>query len=136
MAHKGPRDIRTYSALFTRDGGQIAVEFPDLPGCVTCADTEDLAMERAREALEGFLYYMEQDDDPIPAPTPFDQVKAEPGQAVSLISVRMDIVREEERNRSITKSVTVPAWLNKMAIEAKINFSNVLQEGLKDRLGV
>ena len=65
LTHYGPKGIRTYPELFTRDGGQIAVEFPDLPGCVTCSDTEDLTMGRVKEALEGFLYYMEQDNRQI-----------------------------------------------------------------------
>jgi predicted alpha/beta superfamily hydrolase len=52
------------------------------------------------------------------------------------IAVRMDIVREEEAHRSITKSVTIPAYLNKLGIENNLNFSSILQEGLKERLGV
>ena len=48
----------------------------------------------------------------------------------------MDILREEMANRSITKNVTIPAWLNKMAMEHKINFSSALQETLRDRQGV
>ncbi|MDD2453405.1 MAG: hypothetical protein PHT11_08575 [Synergistaceae bacterium] len=60
----------------------------------------------------------------------------QPGEAVSLITVRMDIVREEEANKSVRKSVTLPNWLNKLAMEAKLNFSGILQEGLKKKLGV
>jgi len=48
----------------------------------------------------------------------------------------MDILREEERKKSVSKNVTLPAWLNKMAMEHKINFSSALQETLRDRLGV
>jgi post-segregation antitoxin (ccd killing protein) len=48
----------------------------------------------------------------------------------------MDILREGMANRSITKNVTLPAWLNKMAMEHKINFSSTLQEALRERLGV
>jgi hypothetical protein len=48
----------------------------------------------------------------------------------------MDIVREEEAHRSITKSVTIPAYLNKLGIEHNLNFSSILQDGLRERLGV
>ena len=136
MANKGKKDIRTYPAIFTRDEASISVEFPDLRGCVTFGKTEEEAVARAKEALEGFLYYSEQDNDPIPSPTPFDQVHLQPGQVISLITTRMDIVREEDANRSVTKSVTVPAYLNRLAVEANLNFSGILQEGLKERLGV
>ena len=53
-----------------------------------------------------------------------------------MVPVRMDIIREEQARKSISKNVTLPAWLNKLAVEAKINFSQVLQDGLKARLGV
>ncbi len=48
----------------------------------------------------------------------------------------MDILRDEMANRSITKNVTIPAWLNKMAVKHKINFSSTLRKALRERLGV
>ena len=53
MGKRGTGDIRTYPAVFTRNGDSISVEYPDLPGCVTCAHSEEEAAERAKEALEG-----------------------------------------------------------------------------------
>lgn len=38
--------------------------------------------------------------------------------------------------RAVNKTVTVPAWLNQMAIDAHINFSSTLQEALRQKLGV
>ena len=52
------------------------------------------------------------------------------------VSLRMDILRYEMANRSVTKNVTLPAWLNKLGMEHKINFSNALQEALRERLGI
>ena len=129
-------DRYVFPAVFTYDGDGVAVSFPDLPGCATFGTSEAEAVARAKEALEGFLYYSERDGDVIPVPTPFDKVQVRPGEAVSLVTVRMDIVREEEANKSVTKSVTLPNWLNKLAMEAKLNFSGILQEGLKKKLGV
>ena len=130
------KNLRVYPALFFHDEDAICVEFPDLPGCVTFGDTMEEALDSAKEALEGFLYSLEKDNDPVPAPTPFEQVEVEKGAILVAISVRMDIVREEEANRSVTKSVTIPAYLNKLGIENRLNFSNILQEGLKERLGI
>ncbi|MGI6783505.1 MAG: type II toxin-antitoxin system HicB family antitoxin [Aminivibrio sp.] len=136
MARKKIRDIRTYPAILTKDENGIAVEFPDLPGCVTCGSTGEEAVDRAKEALEGFLFVSERDGDFVPAPTPFEKIRVEEGQAVVLITVRMDIVREEEARRSVTKSVTLPAWLNQLGMEHNLNFSSLLQEALKERLDV
>lgn len=128
--------MRTYPAIFSKDEAGIAVKFPDLPGCFTCGKSEEEAVARAKEALEGFLYVSERDGDPIPPPTSFEKIQMEKGEAVVLVTVRMDIVREEEAKRSITKSVTLPAWLNKIGMENNLNFSNFLQEAIKERLDV
>ena len=52
MAQK--KDLRVYPALITRDGDGFGVSFPDLPGCLTCADTPEEALANAKEALEGW----------------------------------------------------------------------------------
>lgn len=136
MAKKRIRDTRTYPAVFSKDENGISIEFPDLPGCFTCGKTEEEAVTRAKEALEGFLYVSERDGDRIPPPSSFDKIRTKKGEAVVLITVRMDIVREEEARRSVTKSVTLPAWLNKLGMEHNLNFSSLLQEALKERLDV
>ena len=136
MANRGKKDMRTYPAIFSKYETGISVEFPDLPGCLTCGKSEEKAAARAKEALEGFLYVSERDGDHISAPTPFDKIQVEKGEAIVLITVRMDIVREEEAKRSVTKSVTLPAWLNKIGMENNLNFSSLLQEAIKERLDV
>lgn len=136
MANRGIKDMRTYPAIFSKDENGIAVEFPDLPGCFTCGKSESEAVARAKEALEGFLFVSERDGDHVPAPTSFENIQLEKGEAIVLVTVRMDIVREEEAKRSITKSVTLPAWLNKIGMENNLNFSSLLQEAIKERLDV
>ena len=39
-------------------------------------------------------------------------------------------------NRCVRKNLSIPTWLNTMALESNINFSNVLQEALKEKLGL
>lgn len=134
MAKK--KDLRIYPALLVEDDGAICVSFPDLPGCVTQGKDLEQALARATDALAGFLLCLEEDNDPVPAPTPLDDLVIPEGQKSTMISVRMDIVREEEARRSISKTVTIPAWLNKIAMESKVNFSQILQEGLRERLNV
>ena len=134
MAQK--KDLRVYPAFIAKDGDGFGVTFPDLPGCLTCADTAEEAISNAKEALEGFIYFAEKDGDVLPSPTPFEKLKVPKGATVILVSARMDLVRAQQENLSITKSITLPAWLNKMAMEAKVNFSQVLQDALKVKLQV
>ena len=48
----------------------------------------------------------------------------------------MPYTRDPIENYSIKKTLTIPQWLNKLAIEKKVNFSHVLQVALKNELGV
>lgn len=130
------KDVRIYPALLSEDGKYVCVRFPDLPGCNTFGEGYADAIASARDALGGHLLCMEEDNDPIPTPTPVSGLKPEKGEVAVLIDVRMDILREEEANKSVSKNVTLPSWLNQLAMESKINFSNTLQEALREKLGV
>ena len=48
----------------------------------------------------------------------------------------MPLIRSRVKNVSVKKTLTIPAWLNAAAEAAHVNFSQVLQEGLKARLGL
>ena len=116
--------------------GQVGVTFPDLPGCVTAGADEAEALREAKEALGLHLYGMERDGEAIPAPTRLLDVGESENARSILVDVWMPAIRSAVKEPSVKKTLTLPAWLNKLAVEAKINFSQVLQEGLKARLGV
>ncbi len=132
-------DFYEYPAVFTFDEGyDIAVTFPDLPGCATSGETEKEAFVMAKEALSLHLYGMEQDGDDIPTPSSFKDIQKhlEENECVVIIEVFMPSIRMAQENRSVNRTVTLPAWLNAKALECGVNFSAVLQEALKDRLHI
>lgn len=81
------KDTYIYPAYFTFEENGITIEFPDLPGCLSCATTAEEAFRHAREALGLHLFGMEQDNDPIPAPTPAQALHPEDGSMVTLVDV-------------------------------------------------
>ncbi|WP_373210329.1 type II toxin-antitoxin system HicB family antitoxin [Allofournierella massiliensis] len=123
-----------YPAVFTYEQGQeIAVSFPDL-GCATSGTNEDDALLSARELLGCVLNGLEEDGENIPAPTPLPLVKLEENERVVLVDVYMPSIRMAQVNRSVSRTVTLPAWLNAAALERQVNFSQVLQDALKEQL--
>ncbi len=123
-----------YPAVFTYEPGQeIAVDFPDLK-CATSGTTDDDALLSARELLGCVLYGLEEDGEEIPAPTPLGNVNIQPNERAVLIDVYMPSIRQANINRSVNRTVTLPAWLNAAALERNINFSQVLQDALKTQL--
>lgn len=129
------KNYYAFPAFFYFDEDGISIEFPDLPGCLPCAQTQEEAFRNAKEALGQHLYGMEQDHDPIPEPTPVNQLSPEDGGVVVMVEVFMPAVRERMNNKSVNRTVTLPAWLNAAAQERNINFSQVLQDALKSQIG-
>jgi predicted RNase H-like HicB family nuclease len=120
----------------------VGVVFPDLPGCVSHGDNDEDALRMAKEALSLHLWGMERDGDGIPDPTPikklgYDEYKDPETQlAVVLVDVWMELFREEMNNKSVTRAVTLPKWLDMKAKEANLSYSKTLQDGLMSRLGI
>jgi predicted RNase H-like HicB family nuclease len=135
----GKKDVYRYWAVFHYALEGVSVRFPDLPGCNTSGDNAEHAYVAAKEALEGFMYTLEQDNDPlIPDPTTLDGVlkQLEPDEAVCDVQVYMPTVRDAQEPSAVNKILTIPKWLNDAAEENNINFSQVLQEALKRNLGI
>ena len=123
-----------YPAVFTyEEGKEIAVVFPDLD-VATSGENDADALASAREMLGAVLYGMEEDGDPIPAPTPLNAVKLEENERAALVDVYMPSIRLAKVNRAVNRTVTIPAWLNAAAMERNINFSQVLQGALREQL--
>ena len=124
----------TYPAFFSFDTDGVSIEFPDLPGCLPCGHTPEEAFKRAKEALGLHLFGLEQDGCPIPDPTPVQNLHPEDGTAVAMVEVYMPSIRMAAVNSSVTRTVTLPAWMNAAAKERNINFSQVLQDALRKQL--
>jgi len=130
------KDRYFYPAIFDVADEGISIEFPDLPGCLPCADTIEEAIKNAKEAMSLHLYGMEKDGDPIPEPTEITKLELEKNQFVVMVDAWMIPFRDEMKNRSIKKTLTIPKWLDDLASENNVNFSHILQDALKDYLGL
>lgn len=125
-----------YPAVFTYEEGQeIAVFFPDLD-VATSGENEDDALLSARELLGVVLSGLEEDGEEIPKASSLRDLVVEENEKVVLIDVFMPAYRMANVNRSVNRTVTLPAWLNAAALEVNLNFSQVLQEALKEKLAI
>ncbi len=125
-----------YPAIFDYADDGISIEFPDLPGCLPCANSTEEAFHNAKEALALHLYGMEKDNDFIPEPTDIRNIKHDNNQSVVMIEIWMPPFRSEMENKAVKKTLTVPKWLDDLAVQNKVNFSHILQDALKHHLGV
>ncbi len=130
-------DKYVFPAVLTyEEGYDIAVTFPDLPGCATCGADEAEAIAMAKDALGGHLWCMETDGDEIPTPSKIKDIELEPGEVVVMVDVYMPSVRLSQENRSVNRTVTLPAWMNAKAVELGVNFSQALQDTLVNQYNI
>lgn len=118
------------------EGGYI-VTIPDFD-VSTQGDDYAEALFMARDAIGLCGIDLMDDKKPIPAASDFDSISIDPDlhQVKLLVDVDFAKYRRENDTRAVRKNCTIPAWLNEEAAEQGINFSQVLQDGLKARLGL
>ena len=127
---------QTYLAVFETDEGPgISVYFPDVPGCVSCGDNFDHALQMAKEALALHVYGMEKDGEALPERTDvIPEIGA--GDMVVPVTVYPDIVKDEINNRREKTTVTIPHWLKSAAEAEGLNYSRLLETAIKETLGI
>ncbi|WP_027702318.1 type II toxin-antitoxin system HicB family antitoxin [Metaclostridioides mangenotii] len=125
-----------FATFSPAEEGGYTITYYDVPGCISECDNIEDGLRYAKEALELHLWALEDDGDIIPTPSSPDSIKLVEGEFLVPIVVFMDSVRDELNNKVIKKTLTIPYWINKAALENNINFSKVLVEGLKRELDV
>ena len=126
-----------YTATFTPsdDGSKFYARVPDLPGCITTGSSLGDAIDQITDAASGWLVVAEDNGDPINPPSSQEQIEVPEGTLKSLIQIDTLRYRAQTDTRSVRKNVSLPAWMATMADKRHINCSQVLQDGLLQRLG-
>ena len=123
-----------YPAIFHPEESGYSVVIPDIDGCFTEGDTLEEAMDMAFDAI-GLCLEDCAGNFPV-ASNPAEIHPVGAGDFVTLIPFNMLSYRKKHDTKSVKKTLTIPSWLNTAAEEAHINFSSVLQAGLKQQLHI
>jgi antitoxin HicB len=59
----------TIRPLSEEDGGGFAIEYPDLPGCISDGETPEEAFENGADAVRAYLLNCVKHGDPLPKPS-------------------------------------------------------------------
>ena len=127
----------SYPAVFTpEENGAYSVNFPDLEGCYTCGDNLADAIMMAEDALAFTLYGYEKGGKEIPKQSAPADIALEEGEFVNFIACDTLYYRKKHCNTAVKKTLTIPEWLNEAAIAMELNFSQVLQEALMQKINL
>ena len=134
--------LTIYPACFFHDEDGYSVMFPDLNYLSTCGKTLEEALEMAVDCLAGYIHTCQVDGDTIPNPSSIQSIDIEkyakeydtsPNDIfVNLVSVDVEEYAKKHFEKAVKKTLTIPAWLNAAALERNVNFSQVLQDALKE----
>ncbi len=126
-----------YPAIFTpEEEGRYSVFFPDLEGCYTCGDDLQDALFMANDVLAFVLYGYETEGKEIPEPSKVESIEKSDGDFVNYVACDTVEYARMHNNRAVKKTLTIPQWLNDAAIRQDINFSQVLQEALMQKVNM
>lgn len=125
--------LLTYPAIFTQEDDSYWVKFIDLEGCFSDGKTLAEAMENAKEAMG---LYLEDLSEYPKCTTDFSNINLDKNQIISFVSINMEEHKRKYETKSVKKTLSIPAWLNTMAENQDINFSQLLQSALMEKLNV
>ena len=95
------------------------------------------AIENARDAIGLAGITMEDDGEELPMPSAVSQIEKESdSDIVTFVDVDFEQYRKENDSRAVRKNCTIPYWLEVQADKAGLNYSAILQSGLKMALGI
>ena len=113
------------------------VEIPDLTGCVTEGRNLEEAIDIAIDCASGWILDNIESGEDIPKPSDIKDIKLEYKNGFSsFIVLDIDEYERTHSNKSVKKTLSIPNWLNTLAEREKLNFSQILQEGLKNKLNL
>jgi len=108
------------------------IRFKDFENITTYGENLDDAYNMAEDALKLEIFDLYSDKLEIPDPTDITDIKIESDETLILVKVNLKSILKEYDNKSVKKTLTIPSWLNKLGEEKKLNFSQVLQDALKE----
>jgi len=125
----------TYPAVFEKEQeGGYSIYFPDIEGCYTQAEDIAEGIENAGDALCLMLYELEKQGKPIPKISNIKCVKTKGEDIVTLIACDTQLYKNYFEGKSVKINATIPLWLKEAGEKHHVNFSQLLQNSVKDYL--
>lgn len=125
-----------YPALFHKaEEGGFWITFPDFPECMTQGDDMQDAYEMASDALGLAIVSRQTDKESLPTPSAPYAIPSELDAFCVVIEFDLLSYQRKHNSKAVKKTLSIPEWLNEAAISMNINFSQVLQDALIQKVG-
>lgn len=122
-----------YPAKFSKEGNAYNVTFLDFDNLFTFGIGFEDAYYMAQDALYNILPDLKE----LPIPTyDYMNIKVKKDEFITMVELNTFEHEQKLSNKTVKTTVTMPEWLKKLAESKGINFSKVLQKGLKSELNL
>ena len=124
------------ACFYPEENGQFSVIFPDLGDIATYGNDLEDAIGMASDLLCTWVLACKKDKETLPDPSDIRTMRPD-GDGAFANFIVADIEAYMAKNKkAVKKTLTIPAWLNDIAEKEGVNFSQVLQSALKEKLNV
>lgn len=128
----------TYPAIITHEDEVFYIGFPDLGKDMygTFGETFEEAIKMGKEYLTLMLEEFENEKKEFPVASTISDLKKilHKNQDIVYININYEYEKSLTKISYVKKTLTIPTYLDILAKNKNINFSQVLQEALKQKL--
>lgn len=123
--------------MFVKEGEEYNISFIDFPAL---SDIHSVSIESGFDMADGvlseYLYNLENIRGSFPKSTNPSAKYLPKGSFVTMMCVDTDKYRKYHDTKVVKKTLTIPSWLNELALKNNVNFSQVLKEALIKELNL
>lgn len=123
-----------YPVLIKKGSEMYLARIPDLDRMTQGYDFAD-AMDMARDCIGLWAVQLQSEGKEMPKENTVPYT-VEDDEVLTYVDIDFEEYKRKNDNRAVKKNCTIPSWLAYQAEQEGINFSQVLQEALKEKLGI
>ncbi|KEI94416.1 hypothetical protein N496_19990 (plasmid) [Clostridium botulinum A2B3 87] len=126
-----------FPAIITKfEENDYNISFPNFENIISYGENLEEAYDMAEDALSLELFDLWDDKEEIPEPVDISSLTLENNQTLILVRLNLKNILKKYDNKAVKKTLSIPSWLNREAEDKKVNFSQILQAGLMEYLGI
>lgn len=118
------------------DDDYIDLIFPDFNNMMTSVSKGGDPIESAQDLLALTIQDYTDERREIPIPSQIEEIQVESNQHCAYVNFWMPYHQSQIKETYVKKTLTIPSWLNILAKNKNINFSQTLVKALKDELNI
>lgn len=125
---------KIYPIYISNDDKSYFATIPDFQNYTEGKTLEDVVY-MAKDAICSLAIAKEDLGQPVPEPFS-EKYTPEANETLAYVDVDFTAYRRTVNAKSVRKNVTIPEWLNDLAVQKGLNFSQLLQDKLRETLGI